>query len=83
MEIRHHFKIDRTYSKDIIMRALATFLHRLLGPAEEDHLTGAVDLSDSAYCFSLLNWQGTDENAEFFPQCIEAAAGLHSAHQSR
>jgi hypothetical protein len=64
------------------MRALAAFLHRLLGPAEEDHLRGAVDLSDSAYCFSLLPPCATDEAAEFFPQRIEATAGLHSAHQS-
>jgi hypothetical protein len=64
------------------MRALAAFLHRLLGPAEEDHLTGAVDLSDSAYCFSLLPACAADESAEFFPQRIEAATGLHSAHQS-
>ena len=35
---------------------LLHFLTRLFvaGAPEEDHLTGAVDLSDSAYCLGLL-----------------------------
>jgi hypothetical protein len=39
------------------MKRLASYLHSLFStPASdvEDELMGAVDLSDSAYCFSLL-----------------------------
>lgn len=68
------------------MRALSTLLHRLIGPAEEDPLTGAVDLSDSAYCFELLSRHQAEAGAQFFPQCIaqciDAAPGINSAHQS-
>jgi hypothetical protein len=63
------------------MRALPTFLQRLLGPAEEDHLTGAVDLSDAAYCFDLLTRNLSEDCAQFFPQGIDQAAGLNSAGQ--
>lgn len=43
------------------MKRLVTFLHSLFAAPvtdEEDHLTGAVDLSDSAYCFELLARHG-------------------------
>jgi hypothetical protein len=37
------------------MRALLRFFQSLFGPAAEDHLTGAVDLSDVPYCLGLLD----------------------------
>ena len=40
------------------MRRLFAFLAGLFGPrpsADDDHLTGAVDLSDTAYCLGLLS----------------------------
>lgn len=43
------------------MKRIVTFLNRLFGTpvcAEDDHLMGAVDLSDSAYCFELLTRHG-------------------------
>lgn len=44
------------------MRHVVTLLQRLFGrhAGLDDHLTGAVDLSDSAYCFDLLNKHGAD-----------------------
>jgi hypothetical protein len=64
------------------MRALPAFLQRLLGPDEEDHLRGAVDLSDAAYCFDLLTRNLAEECAPFFPQCIDAGMGINSASQA-
>lgn len=63
------------------MRALPAFLQRYLGPVEEDHLTGAVDLSDAAYCFDLLTRNLADDGALFFPQRMDSAAGLNSTGQ--
>ncbi|MES2149940.1 MAG: hypothetical protein V4508_09100 [Pseudomonadota bacterium] len=43
------------------MRRIVHYLHQLFGNPvrfEADHLTGAVDLSDSAYCFELLSKHG-------------------------
>lgn len=40
------------------MRALFRFFRSLFGPAAEDHLTGAVDLSDAPYCLGLLDKAG-------------------------
>lgn len=39
------------------MRRLFAYFASLFGarPAAEDHLTGAVDLSDTAYCHGLLS----------------------------
>ncbi|HEX8612357.1 MAG TPA: hypothetical protein VF800_13800 [Telluria sp.] len=40
------------------MRRLFAYFANLFGArpaAEEDHLTGAVDLSDTAYCHALLS----------------------------
>ncbi|WP_167236060.1 hypothetical protein [Massilia genomosp. 1] len=40
------------------MRRLFAYVASLFGarsPAAEDHLTGAVDLSDTAYCHGLLS----------------------------
>lgn len=40
------------------MRALLSFLHHVFGGrgvAVEDHLMGAVDLSDAHYCAGLLD----------------------------
>jgi hypothetical protein len=83
MQISCSFNIvDNSLTGPTIMRALSSFLHRLIGPAEEDHLTGAVDLSDSAYCFELLARNCVDAGAQFFPQCIDTAAGINSAHQA-
>ena len=44
------------------MRHLATLLQRLFAgkAGVDDDLTGAVDLSDSAYCFDLLSKHGAD-----------------------
>ena len=44
------------------MRHIATLLQRLFGgdAGIDDHLKGAVDLSDSAYCFDLLSKHGAD-----------------------
>ncbi|MFZ3287240.1 MAG: hypothetical protein WA191_10370 [Telluria sp.] len=43
------------------MKRIVTFLNSLFGTpvsAEDDDLMGAVDLSDSAYCFELLTRHG-------------------------
>jgi len=37
------------------MNRLLHFFHALFGPAEEDHLMGAIDLSDVPYCLGLLS----------------------------
>lgn len=37
------------------MRAFLSFLHKLFGNPAEDHLMGAVDLSDAHYCLGLLD----------------------------
>jgi hypothetical protein len=37
------------------MRRLLHFFQNLFGAAPEDHLMGAVDLSDAAYCLGLLS----------------------------
>jgi hypothetical protein len=64
------------------MRALPAFLQRLLGSDEPDHLTGAVDLSDAAYCFELLTRNLAADCEQFFPQGIDAAPGAHAAAQA-
>jgi hypothetical protein len=66
------FNIVTSQRKENIMRALSSLLYRLLGPAEEDHLTGAVDLSDSAYCFELLSRHRLEDGGAFFPPVLEA-----------
>ncbi len=58
------------------MRALSSLLHRLLGSAEEDPLTGAVDLSDSDYCFNLLS--RNQEESMFIPN-VEVAPSNQAA----
>lgn len=53
--IKEHIK------RTMAMKRIVTFLNRLFGTpvcAEDDHLMGAVDLSDSAYCFELLTRHG-------------------------
>lgn len=43
------------------MRALLSFFRKLFGsagPVAEDHLMGAVDLSDVPYCLGLLDDSG-------------------------
>lgn len=74
--------MELTYQKDKeTMRALPTFLQRLLGPGEEDHLTGAIDLSDAAYCFDLLTRNLAEDCAQFFPHGIGPSAELNSTGQ--
>ena len=41
------------------MGSLLVWLQRVFGrgaPLPDDHLTGAIDLSDAAYCMSLLGY---------------------------
>jgi hypothetical protein len=63
------------------MRVLPAFLQRFLGPEQDDHLTGAVDLSDAAYCFDLLTRNLADDGAPFFPQRMDSALALNSTGQ--
>ena len=79
MQIMLRFNIVTSQQKKAIMRTLSSLLHRLLGPAEEDHLTGAVDLSDSAYCFELLSRNRAEGGGVFFPTGLDAGASLQAA----
>lgn len=58
---RYRFIIRELFKGKTTMKRIATFLCSLFAVPvhdEDDHLMGAVDLSDSAYCFELLTRHG-------------------------
>lgn len=46
------------------MRRLLHFFQDLFGLAQDDHLTGAIDLSDVPYCLGLLSSNDDCQMAE-------------------